>query len=85
MGDQPSHVTLSEQQVQELNQKLTEMRHNVNNHLAMIVAASELVRRKPETASRFVNTFVDQPQKIADEVRRFSNELETLLNIGRGG
>jgi len=37
-------VTLSVAELQELNRKLSDMRHDINNHLSLMVAALELVR-----------------------------------------
>jgi len=37
-------VTLTVGEVQELNRKLSDMRHDINNHLSLMVAALELIR-----------------------------------------
>ena len=63
----PDH-SLSTEQIAELNQKLSVMRHNVNNHLALIVAASELIRRKPEMAPRLIENIMQQPERIIAEM-----------------
>ena len=39
-------ITLTVKQVDELNRKLSDMRHDINNHLSLIVAALELIRVK---------------------------------------
>ncbi len=75
--------TLSIEQVEELNSKLSELRHNVNNSLSLIVAASELIKRKPDMSPRMVETISQQPQKITEEFRKFSEEFEKMLNITR--
>lgn len=82
---QPSEhaVTLSAEQIAQLGTALAQLRHNVNNHLALIVAAAELLRRKPELAARFTESFFEPPQKISQEVKAFSDELERLLGIRR--
>jgi hypothetical protein len=64
-------VTLSAEQVAELNQKLTMLRHNVNNQLSLIMAATELIRRKPENSERMWVTLSEQPHKIAAAVNEF--------------
>ena len=40
-------VTLNVEQIGELNRKLSTLRHDVNNGLALVVAAAEIIRRKP--------------------------------------
>lgn len=76
-------VTLSAEQIGELNQKLSVMRHDVNNHLTKIIAALELMRLNPQAAERRRNELVEQPAKIAELVTQFSRELETALRITR--
>jgi hypothetical protein len=73
-------VTLTAGQAAELRRKLTEMRHNVNNCLSLVAAAIELAQRKPELTPRLLLSLSEQPQKIAEEVRKFACELETALS-----
>jgi len=80
----PKHpVTLTPEQVDDLAGKLAGLRHNVNNHVSLIVAATELMRRKPDQAARFVGALLDPPEKITQEIRGFAEELEKLLLITR--
>ncbi len=76
-------VTLTVEQLADLNRKLSDMRHDINNHLSLIIAAAELVRFKPQTAERMIATLVEQPPKIADALSRFSREFEQALGITR--
>ena len=83
MGLPRQTVPLNPEQVAELHRKLSDLRHNVNNHLALMVAALELIRRKPEMVDRMLNNLTEQPQKILEELKRFSEEFERALNITR--
>lgn len=65
--------------IAELNRKLSVMRHNVNNHLALVVAASELIRRKPEMAPRLIENILQQPERITSEIREFSEAFAVTL------
>jgi hypothetical protein len=76
-------VTLNVEQIGELNQKLSTLRHDVNNGLALVIAAAEIIRRKPESAERMWNGLTEKPHKIAECVAQFSRELETALGITR--
>ena len=76
-------VTLSTDQVSELSKRLADLRHDVNNDLALIIAAVEIVRRKPESAERMWNGLSEKPRKIAEAVTSFSRELERLLGVTR--
>ena len=83
MGLPNQSVLLSPEQVADLSGKLADARHNVNNHLALIVAALELIRRKPETSERMISSMAEQPPKILEEFRKFSDGFEKTLNITR--
>ncbi len=76
-------VTLTTEQVGELNDKLSVMRHDVNNYLSLIIASVELIRYKPETAQRMMATLVEQPPRIATALQKFSAEFEHQLGITR--
>ncbi len=76
-------VTLTAEQVTELNKKLSELRHAVNGSLALIVAAGELIRIRPDSADRMLATMVEQPDKIKALMTRFSAEFEQTLGIKR--
>jgi hypothetical protein len=76
-------ITLTAHEVDELNDKLSEMRHTVNNYLGLITSASELLSQKPEALPRVLNHFFDQPQKIVAAMRSFSDEFERAMHIER--
>jgi hypothetical protein len=44
-------VTLKVEELDQLNRKLSDMRHDVNNHLSLIVAALELIRYKTKKSA----------------------------------
>lgn len=84
MGLPNEPVTLTPETIAELNTKLSRMRHDINNHLSLVVAAVELIRYKPEMRDRMLETLVDQPTKIITEINSFSKEFEQKLGIKRG-
>ncbi len=83
MGIPKNPVTLSSQQIEELNQKLAKMRHDINNHLSLIVFAVEVLRSKPEMIERMTATLSDQTPKITSDLAKFSAEFEQTLEITR--
>ena len=76
-------ITLSAEQIRELNTKLSDLRHDVNNGLSLMTAAVELIKRRPETAGNMWNTLFEQPRKITDAIAQFSREFEAKLHITR--
>ena len=77
-------VTLTADQAEELNKQLSNMRHDINNHLSLMMAAVELVRRKPEAAERMATTLTEQPAKIGESMKKFSAQFEATFGIKRG-
>ncbi len=76
-------VTLSEEQILLLHQRLREMRHDVNGRLANIVAAAELMRLRPESAAERMKLLLEQPHKAAETLLQFSNDFEKAFGIDR--
>lgn len=83
MGLPTNSVTLTPEQIAELNKHLSALRHDVNGDLALIVAAAELIKLNPEMIPRMLNTLMEQPQKIRDRADKFSAEFERALGITR--
>ena len=78
-------ITVTPEQLKELNQHLSHMRHEINNQLSLVVAALELVRFKPDLRERMLETAGQQPPRITAEVAKFSAEFERIFGITRGG
>ena len=76
-------VTLSVEQIKQLNQKLSSMRHDVNGKLTQITLALELIRLKPDDGEYWLNMMAEQPQKIVADIARFSRVMEAALRITR--
>lgn len=81
MPTQP--VQLSVEQIEELNRKLSVLRHDINNQLSLILAASELIRHKPQMADKMMATLAEQPPKITAAIAKFSEEFENTFGINR--
>ena len=76
-------VTLTPEQVAELNKKLSTMRHDINNNLSMVMAAAELAKLKPDMADKMLGRLIEQPAKITNQLKDFTAEFEKMLQITR--
>lgn len=76
-------AALSPERIEELNQKLSKMRHDINNSLCVLVTAMELIRCKPESAARMLASISEQPDKIDQTVKSFCREFEQAFGIVR--
>lgn len=81
MAAPDSPVTLTPEQIDALNTLLADTRHDVNNNLSLIIAAVELIKRKPDSVERMITTIAQQPDNIMKQLRGFSDEFEKVLNI----
>ena len=80
----PGHaVTLSVEQVAELNKQLSNFRHDINNNLALIMAGLEVLQQKPHLAERMMATVREQPPKIVEALTKFASEFDKTLGIKR--
>jgi len=76
-------VTLTVEQIEDLNRKLSTLRHDINGDLALIVAAAELIKLNPDLKDKMLTTLMEQPPKIRDRADKFSAEFEKILGINR--
>lgn len=83
MGLPQKPVEISVAQIEELNRKLSSLRHDVNNHLSLVMAANELIRYKPEMTERMTATLTEQPPKIIEAINKFSAAFEQTFGITR--
>ena len=83
MGLPTQPVTLSVEQIGELNRLLSTMRHDINNQLSLIAAAAEIIRFNPDMAGRMAVTLSEQPPKITENLKKFSAEFEAMLGVTR--
>lgn len=81
MSKPAAPVSLTAEQIQDLNQKLSTMRHDINNHLSLIQAAMELIQHKPQMAERMLATLGEQPPKISAAIAEFSAAFDGTLGI----
>jgi hypothetical protein len=81
MGVPNVPATLTAEQIGELNQKLSHMRHEINNQLALAVAALELIRHRPEMRDKMLDTIAQQSPKITAEIAKFSAAFEQMFGI----
>ncbi len=83
MGLPSQSVTLTVEQLAELHRSLSNMRHEINNALALVMAAVELIRHKPQTAERMLTTLAEQPPKITEALAKFSAHFERTIGPTR--
>lgn len=76
-------VTLTVEQLTQLNDYLTRTRHDINNHLTVILSAAEVIRHRPAMAERMMENVLEKAQRIKEDVLGFSQEFEKTFGITR--
>ena len=83
MGLPAQPVTFTVEQIAELNQKMSYLRHDINNHVSLMMAAMEMIQFKPDTLEKMLVNLSDQLPKITGAIGQFSAEFEKAFGITR--
>jgi hypothetical protein len=74
-------VTLTVEQVGQLNKTLSEKRHEVNNVLCVIAAAVDLVRINPAQTPKMLAMIAQRAPEIKGHIEEFSRAFEAAMGI----
>jgi hypothetical protein len=83
MGLPDQSITLSAEQIGVLNQRVANLRHDINNQVGLIIAAIEIMQVKPELFEKMTENMMQQPPRIADTLHQFSLDFEKTFGITR--
>ena len=83
MGVPNQPITLTVEQLAALNEKLAFLRHDVNNHVGLIMAAMEMIQFKPDTTEKMLASILDQVPRITGAITKFSDAFEKSCGITR--
>ncbi len=70
------------EQVESLQKEFRKMRHDINNHLAVIIGSAELIRTRPEMTPTMLSNLAQKPADITAAMRAFSDVLNAHLSPG---
>jgi hypothetical protein len=73
MSDSPSVVTAEE--LGELQKKFSEIKHSINNALAVMMALSEMSQRRPDYAEKLATTVLSKAPQIVSSLQEFTQAL----------
>ena len=72
--------TLSAEELSELQKKFSEIKHSINNALAVMMALSEMSQRRPDYAEKLASTVLSKAPQIVSSLQEFT----ALLNEKAG-
>ena len=70
-----SEKTISNAEIQELQAKYSEIKHSVNNALAVMMALSEMSQRRPDYAEKLASTVLTKAPQIVSSLQEFTEAL----------
>ena len=70
-----SEKTISHTELKELQAKYSEIKHSVNNALAVMMALSEMSQRRPDYAEKLASTVLAKAPQIVSSLQEFTEAL----------
>jgi len=70
-----SEKTISHTELKELQAKYSEIKHPVNNALAVMMALSEMSQRRPDYAEKLASTVLTKAPQIVSSLQEFTEAL----------
>jgi two-component sensor histidine kinase len=67
--------TITQAELHEMQKKYSEIKHSVNNALAVIMALSEMSQRRPDYAEKLATTVLTKAPQIVASLQEFTNLL----------
>ena len=67
--------TITQAELHELQKKYSEIKHSVNNALAVMMALSEMSQRRPDYAEKLATTVLTKAPQIVSGLQEFTNIL----------
>jgi two-component sensor histidine kinase len=70
-----SDKTISQAELKELQAKYSEIKHSVNNALAVMMALAEMSQRRPDYAEKLASTVLTKAPQIVSSLQEFTEAL----------
>ncbi len=74
-----SHITFSPEEWAEFRQRFSEMKHAVNNSLAVFMALSELAERNPDNLKKLAQVVMTRTPDIVSAMQDFTRAMDTKM------
>ena len=72
---EPAAITLSREEITQLQRKFSEIKHSINNALAVMMALSEMSQRRPDYAEKLASTVLSKAPQIVTSLQEFTEAL----------
>ncbi len=75
----PTDPVLTREDLNQLHEKFREMKHSINNTLAVIMALSELGQRNPAHFEKLAKAVLQRGPEVVQQMQDFQNALAAKL------
>ena len=73
--------TLSPEELAKLRKKFSEIKHSINNALAVMMALSEMSQRRPDYAEKLAATVLNKAPQIVSGLQEFTQALNEKAGV----
>jgi len=73
--------TLSPEELAQLQKKFSEIKHSINNALAVMMALSEMSQRRPDYAEKLTTTVLSKAPQIVSSLQEFTQILNEKAGV----
>ncbi len=76
-----TNSTLSPEELVQLQKKFSEIKHSINNALAVMMALSEMSQRRPDYAEKLAATVLNKAPQIVSGLQEFAQALNEKAGV----
>jgi len=73
--------SLSHEELMQLQRKFSEIKHSINNALAVMMALSEMSQRRPDYAEKLATTVLAKAPQIVSSLQEFTQALNEKIGV----
>lgn len=74
-----NNFAMTREELQTIHDKFREVKHNINNTLAVIMALSELAQRNPTHYEKLAKAVLQRGPDVVQQMQDFQNQLSAKL------
>ena len=76
-----ANLTITQEELVELQKKFSEIKHSINNALAVMMALSEMSQRRPDYAEKLATAVLSKAPQIVTSLQEFTQALNEKAGV----
>ena len=76
-----ANPTITQEELVELQKKFSEIKHSINNALAVMMALSEMSQRRPDYAEKLASSVLAKAPQIVSGLQEFTQLLNEKAGV----